>query len=282
MPPAAASYQRTRPQWFGDPAEILREWQVGYLPNDSGGDRTGGTMRGKIVFPVRRLDGRLLAWCGRDPDWETKQREWLSLSEEKRSKEPEPMKWRFPKGFHRGSELWGQERILLRGSKKRLKEQMSLFVCEGPGDVIRLTRAGVLAVGLMSNQASREQTEKLARLAWEYADGHVQILLDLDVEGRKGCWRLLQQLSPLRLRARRLDERGGHKQLGQQATRATDGGGDRGVTLHDTRPPSRKEEGCRSKDKRELIRGRFLTGTSRTGESSCRRQHVGHSTHVRA
>lgn len=29
-----------------------------------------------------------------------------------------------------------------------------------------------------------------------YADGHVQLLLDLHGERRKGRWRLLQQLSP--------------------------------------------------------------------------------------
>lgn len=198
LPPSVAAYQRSRPHWFADPAKILADWQVGYLPMDSGGDRTGGTLRGRLVFPIRSLEGRLLAFAGRDCDYETKHRDWLSLPEEKRSQSAEPGKYRFPKSenFRKSLELWGQERIVVRGSKKKLKEQGGLWVAEGPGDIIRLSLGNILAVGLMSNQPTHQQIEKITRLAWDYADGHVQLMLDLDEEGRKGAWKLLQELSP--------------------------------------------------------------------------------------
>lgn len=195
MPPVAAAYIRSRSQWFADPEKIHNDWGVGYLPMDSGGDRTGGTMRGKIVFPIHALDGKLLAFCGRDPTFEEKQAEWHSLPEAKRAEIPEAVKYRFPKNFHRGLELWGQERIPVLGSKKKLKAQGGLFVVEGPGDVIRLSQGGVLSVGLMSNQPTREQVTKIVRLAWDYADGRVLLMLDLDEEGRKGMFKLLQAVA---------------------------------------------------------------------------------------
>lgn len=196
MPPAAASYVRNRPHWFHDPEKVLAEWNVGYLPMDAGEDRSGGTMRGKFVFPICSETGEILAFTGRDPMFEEKHARWLSLPEAKRAEEPEPMKWRFPKNFHRGLELWGQERISSRGVKKRLKAQGGLLIVEGPGDVIRLSQAGLLAVGLMSNQATNDQVVKIAQFAWGYADGKVQLMLDLDDEGRKGMGKLLQSLSP--------------------------------------------------------------------------------------
>src|SRR5207249_844856 len=47
MPPSASAYFRRRP--FFSP-EVCRAWRVGYLPRDTGEDKGGGTMRGKIVY----------------------------------------------------------------------------------------------------------------------------------------------------------------------------------------------------------------------------------------
>lgn len=135
LSPAAASYQRRRPNWFDDPKRVLEEWGVGYLPMDAGGSREGGTMRGKIVFPVRDMDGKILAFCGRDPGYEEKHRAWSALSDERKTQSPEPAKWRFPKNFHRGLELWGQERLAPADAGARLAAQGGLVVVEGPGDV---------------------------------------------------------------------------------------------------------------------------------------------------
>lgn len=48
----------------------------------------------------------------------------------------------------------------------------------------------------MSSQATREQVERLASLAWSPGDGRLQLMLDLDLEGRKGMGKLLGSLSP--------------------------------------------------------------------------------------
>ena len=198
MPPYAASYERRRP-WFQDPEQVLAEWEVGYLPKGTPGDKVGGTMRDKIVFPIRDQAGQLLAFCGRDPDWERKHADWLSLSEEKKSQEKEPAKWRFPskKMFRKGRELWGQDGLSRRGIKRQLREQGGLWVVEGPGDVINLSRANIKAVGLMWNDVTPHQANKLARYAWDLCDGRLVSLFDLDEEGRQGMWRFLQKLSKL-------------------------------------------------------------------------------------
>jgi len=49
MNPAAAGYFRKRPYLT---PEVCRQWQIGYLPRDTGGDTARGTMRGKIVYPI--------------------------------------------------------------------------------------------------------------------------------------------------------------------------------------------------------------------------------------
>ena len=45
---------------------------MGYLLRNAGGDSAGGTMRGKIVYPVLSERGELLTWFGRDAEFEEK------------------------------------------------------------------------------------------------------------------------------------------------------------------------------------------------------------------
>ncbi len=196
MPPYAASYQRHR-KWFLDPARVLEDWGVGYLPKGTKGERMGGTMRDKMVFPINDPDGKLLAYCGRDPDWEQKHAHWSSLSEERRSQEAEPPKWRFPsrKMFRKGRELFGQERVMAEGAERKLSEQGGLWVVEGPGDVINLSQADILSVALMWNGATPQQVVKLTRIAWDHAAGHIVPMFDLDDEGQKGMWRFMQEMA---------------------------------------------------------------------------------------
>ena len=78
------------------------------LPRDVGGeDRSGGTMRGKIVCPYFSENGELLTWFGRDPEYEEEHRKWEPVGKV----EKEPEKFHFVKGFHRGSELFGQHAL---------------------------------------------------------------------------------------------------------------------------------------------------------------------------
>jgi hypothetical protein len=179
MSPKAASYFRSRP--FLSP-EVSKRWRVGYLPRDAGGDHAGGTMRGKIVYPMLSEDGEVLTWFGRDPEFEEKHRQWKAG--EKKDREPE--KFHFVKGFHRGNELFGQHRMHEEGIDEKLKG-IGLVVVEGPNDVIALDVLGVPAVGLCSNTITVEQIEKVKRLADALAGGGVTLMLDCDDEGESGA-----------------------------------------------------------------------------------------------
>lgn len=192
MPPAAASYFRRRPFLS---FEVCRAWRVGYLPRNVGGDdKSGGTMRGKIVYGYTNAAGEILTWFGRDPEYEEKRQRWEAAGRVER----EPEKFHFVKGFQRGQELFGQHgraRLQRPGFRERL-QQLGLIVVEGPNDVIALDCLGIPAVGLCSNMATDEQVDKLARWSHELAGGVVTLLLDCDPEGENGAkqalWKLAQ------------------------------------------------------------------------------------------
>lgn len=194
MPPAASAYLRRRA--FLTP-EVRKAWRMGYLPRDAGGDNAGGTMRGHIVYAYHAADGELLTWFGRDAGFETKHREWEATDRSGR----EPEKFHFVKGFHRGLELYGQERLRDPALREAL-QRFGLVLCEGPNDVIRLSTLGVPAVGLCSNRITREQAAKAAAFANECAGGTATVFLDCDTEGENGMKQALgylAQLVPVRL-----------------------------------------------------------------------------------
>ena len=195
MNPAAAGYFRRRP--FLTP-DVCRAWHMGYLPRDVGGeDKSGGTLRGKIAYSYLAEDGNELYFFGRDPEFEEKHKKWSGG--DKSEKEPE--KFHFVKGFHRGLELFGQDK--LDDLETRMKIRLyGLIVVEGPNDVIRLATLGVPAVGLCSNTITREQAQKAARLALDLGRGVVTVFLDNDPEGLQGIANALgylAQLGPVRL-----------------------------------------------------------------------------------
>lgn len=190
MAAPAASYFRRRP--FLSP-EACQKWRMGYLSKDTGDDRSGGTMRGKVVYPLLSERGEVLTWFGRDPEFETKRQQWIQHNREGR----EPEKFHFVKGFHRGLELFGQQvsRLDEPGYREAVQET-GLVVVEGSNDVIALDVLGAPAVGLLSNTISGPQVEKLARWAKRLAGGVVTLLLDLDEEGEKGAKQALAELAP--------------------------------------------------------------------------------------
>lgn len=113
----------------------------------------------------------------------------------------EPGKFHFVKGFYRSIELFGQHALRQDGVREKI-QGLGLLLVEGPNDVIRLDTLGVPAVALCSNRISREQAEKVARLAREFAGGSVTIFLDCDPEGEEGmkqCLGYPAQLIPVRL-----------------------------------------------------------------------------------
>ena len=159
MSPKAAGYFRHRP--FLTPA-ACRTWRVGYLPRDAGGDHAGGTMRGRIVYPLLSEDGELLTWFGRDAEYEEKHEQWSIAGKEG----PEPEKYHFVKGFQRGRELFGQHRLRDGEFRQRARET-GLVVVPGPNDVIATEALGVPAVGLCARAVTVEQAEKLATFSRE-------------------------------------------------------------------------------------------------------------------
>lgn len=171
--------------------------RMGYLPRDTGEDKCGGTMRGKIVYPYFSESGEILTWFGRDPEFEDKHQTWAKTDKTER----EPEKFHFVKGYQRGLELWNQHALRAPEQAEKLKA-LGLILVEGPNDAIRLSTLGVPAVALCGNQITREQAAKAARLARELASGIVTIFLDCDTEGESGmkqCLGYLAQLCPVRL-----------------------------------------------------------------------------------
>jgi hypothetical protein len=179
MSPRASSYFRSRP--FLSP-EVCKRWRMGYLPRDTGGDHAGGTMRGKIVYPMLSETGEVLTWFGRDPEFEAKHQAWIAGGKQDR----EPEKFHFVKGFHRGLELFGQDRLHQEGAREKLAG-LGIVVVEGPNDVIALDVLGVPAVGLCSNTVTGEQVEKISQLAHAIGGGVATLMLDCDSEGENGA-----------------------------------------------------------------------------------------------
>ncbi len=194
MPPAASRYVRTRP-FFS--SETLKKWRAGYLPRATGDDKSGGTMRGRIVYAYASETGEVLTWFGRDPEFEEKSARWIAGGRVDR----EPEKFHFVKGFHRGLELFGQHALRDPSVAEQLRKY-GLVIVEGPNDVIALDALGIPAVALCSNTITREQAEKVGRLAHELAGGVATLMLDCDPEGDNGVQQVLPMLAeflPVRL-----------------------------------------------------------------------------------
>lgn len=189
MSPDAAGYFRRRPFLS---SEVCKKWRIGYLPANAGEDRSGGTMRGRIVYPILSERGEVLTWFGRDPEWEVKHAAWLSKGGVGR----EPEKFHFVKGFHRGLELFGQHASRLQepGYRKQIA-RLGVIVVEGPNDVISLDALGVPAVGACSNTITEGQVQKLARWAKQLSGGVVTVMFDCDEEGEKGAKQALALLA---------------------------------------------------------------------------------------
>ena len=185
MPPAAASYVRRHPCLS---PESMKKWRVGVLPMDGGSDKRGFSLRGQIIYPVPSEDGQVLAWIGRDPKYEEKERDFSRLTPAERLEVVPPMKHRFPKGFHRGLELFGQQASRLQepGYRESIA-RYGLIVVEGFNDVIGLDNLGIPAVGILSNRITEVQVEKLTRWSQQLASGKVTILFDCEPTGDDGA-----------------------------------------------------------------------------------------------
>ncbi len=185
MNPAASAYIRRHSCLTPD---SMRKWRVGYLPHDGGGDKRGWSLRGHIVYPVFSEDGKVLSWVGRDPLFEQKQNEYDAIRPELRGGKPPPMKHKFPKGFHRGQELFGQQASRLKepGYHEAIARH-GIIVVEGFNDVIGLDNLGVPAVAICSNRITETQVTKIAGWAEQLTDRKVTLLFDCEQPGDDGA-----------------------------------------------------------------------------------------------
>ena len=185
MNPAAAAYVRRHPCLT---SESMTKFRSGYLPNDGGGDKRGWSLRGNILYPVLSEHGKVLAWVGRDVQYEQKEREFAQLSPAERSAQEPPAKHRFPKGFHRGVELFGQHASRLKEPGYReFIAQHGLILVEGFNDVIGLDNLGVPALGIMSNRMTEAQGEKVLRFAKQLGVRRVNLMFDCEDSGVDGA-----------------------------------------------------------------------------------------------
>ena len=185
MNPAAAAYIRRHPCLS---SESMTKWRCGYLPNDGGGDKRGWSLRGSILYPVLSEHGHVLAWVGRDTQYEQKERDYQQLAPAERSSKDPPAKHRFPKGFHRGLELFGQQASRLKEPGYReFIQQHGLILVEGFNDVINLDTLGIPALAIMSNRMTEAQGEKVIRFAKQLGINRVNLMFDCDDPGTDGA-----------------------------------------------------------------------------------------------
>lgn len=100
-------------------------------------------MRGRVVFPIRRLDGRVVAFSGRDVTGEQQAKYWNT---------PEtPV-------FTKGRALYG-----LAEAAAEIRRGKRALVVEGPADALALQLAGLPAVAVQGATLTPEQAALLVR-----------------------------------------------------------------------------------------------------------------------
>ena len=184
--------------------ETMAKWRCGYLPNDGGGDKRGWSLRGHILYPVLSESDKVLTWVGRDVLHEAKEREYQQLTPTERQGQEPPAKHRFPKGFHRGQELYGQQASrLTEPGYREFIQQHGLTLVEGFNDVINLDTLGIPALAIMSNRMTDAQGEKVIRFAKLLGTSRVNLMFDCDNLGTAGAkealWFFAQSQMDVRL-----------------------------------------------------------------------------------
>ena len=135
------------------------------------GDRHYDRFRDRIMFPIRDVRGRVIAFGGRI----------LDQGEPKYLNSPETAL------FHKGRELYAL--FETRRTRSNLKR---LLIVEGYMDAVRLHQAGVnYAVATLGTATTPEHFKRIFRLVSE-----VVFAFDGDRAGRAAAWRALQHALP--------------------------------------------------------------------------------------
>ena len=199
MTTKCSAYWRRRRRYLTE--ELCEEWGVGVRPGRTGGDKRGWSLRNQVVYRFLSEDNEVLCYVGRDPEFEEKVVAYEALRPERRDPNKRPIKHRFPRGFLRGTECYGQhsDRLKRHPEYRELAAQHGVMVVEGFNDVLALDHLGVPAVAVCSNRMTEEQAAKIARWAKRLAERKVSLMFDCDEAGDEGAkealW-LLAQMAP--------------------------------------------------------------------------------------
>ena len=155
---------------FGGSAERERQLaEAGLVIERSGKGESGSydRFRDRVMFPIRDVRGRAIAFGGRIID----------QGEPKYLNSPEtPL-------FHKGRELYG-----LYEARQALRKVERLMVVEGYVDVVRLAQSGIpYAVATLGTATTPEHLNRLFRVTSELV-----FCFDGDRAGRAAAWRALE------------------------------------------------------------------------------------------
>lgn len=127
--------------------------------------------RGRIMFPIRDMRGRVMAFGGRV----------LTDEQPKYLNSPETPY------FHKGQELYG-----LYEARQANRQLAQLIVVEGYLDVLALAQHGITqAVATLGTATTTEHIEKMSRLT-----SKIVFCFDGDRAGRQAAWRALNSALP--------------------------------------------------------------------------------------
>ncbi|MBO6554859.1 MAG: DNA primase [Pseudomonadales bacterium] len=144
----------------------------GMLTDNRDEDKTYDRFRDRIMFPIRDLRGRTIAFGGRVLDADAKPK-YLNSPET-------PV-------FHKGRELYG-----LYEARKRVRRLERLVVVEGYMDVVALAQHGVgYSVATLGTATSTEHLARLFRIVPQ-----VIFCFDGDAAGSNAAWKALLNTLP--------------------------------------------------------------------------------------
>lgn len=146
--------------------------ESGMVVESADEDKVYDRFRDRIVFPIKDLRGRTIAFGGR------------VLSDDAKPKylnSPETHV------FHKGRELYG-----LYEARKRVRKLEKLIVVEGYMDVVALAQNGIgYSVATLGTATSTEHIERMFRLVPQ-----IIFCFDGDAAGRNAGWKALQATLP--------------------------------------------------------------------------------------
>jgi len=146
---------------------VLRFNSVGYY----GGRDSSSFMRGRIIFPIRDLDGEIVGFTGR-----------TTLDDADERKKRGVSKWLHSGGLHRHYSLAKKSILYNCHQAKNFTPGGTIILVEGPIDVLRLQDAGIHNVcAVLGTQLSRQQEMMIRKMGARI----IIPLFDADAAGEK-------------------------------------------------------------------------------------------------